>query len=73
MEIPYSPIKERLNNRRFTVAGHTHGLSGEGTVFYYPVEGDAIGGTYQVRPHLRGQSSRTGGLARIPLSFFIIA
>jgi len=46
MEIPYSPIKERLNNRRFTVAGNTHGLSGEGTVFHYHVKGDAIWGTY---------------------------
>lgn len=47
MEITCSPIKGRLNNRRFTVAGNTHGLSGAGTVFHYQVEGDAVWGTYQ--------------------------
>lgn len=30
MEILCSQISERLNNRRFTVAGNTHGLSGAG-------------------------------------------
>lgn len=47
MEIPCSPINERLNNRRFTVADNTHGLSSAGTVFHYQVEDDAVWGTYQ--------------------------
>ncbi|MHC8327472.1 hypothetical protein [Pseudomonas sp. LB1P83] len=47
METPFSPISERLNNRRFTVAGNAHGLSGAGTVFHYHVEEDAILGAYQ--------------------------
>ncbi|VVN48265.1 hypothetical protein [Pseudomonas fluorescens] len=47
MEIPFSQISERLNNRRFTVADNAQGLSGTGTVFLYHVEGDAISGTYQ--------------------------
>ncbi len=47
MQTPCSQISERLNDRRFTVAGNTHGLSGAGTVFHYQVEGDAIWGTYQ--------------------------
>ncbi|MFL1546147.1 hypothetical protein [Pseudomonas sp. O39] len=42
-----SRVHERLNNRRFTVANNTQGLSGSGTVFHYQVEGDAISGTYQ--------------------------
>jgi len=47
MEIPHAQIRERLNNRRFTVAGNSHGVSGAGTVFHYPVEEDSIWGTYQ--------------------------
>ncbi|GKQ49079.1 hypothetical protein PSTH1771_22405 [Pseudomonas syringae pv. theae] len=47
MNMPTSPITERLNNRRFTVAGNAHGLSGAGTVFHYVVEEGAISGTYQ--------------------------
>jgi hypothetical protein len=47
METLCSHIRERLNNRRFTVAGNTNGLSGAGTVFHYHVEDDAIWGTYQ--------------------------
>ncbi|CAI8857094.1 hypothetical protein [Pseudomonas sp. IT-P218] len=47
MQIPFSQLSERLHDRRFTVAGNTHGLSGAGTVFHYQVEGDAISGTYQ--------------------------
>ncbi|KPW43066.1 hypothetical protein ALO87_100927 [Pseudomonas syringae pv. apii] len=47
MKTPTSHITERLNNRRFTVAGNAHGLSGAGTVFHYVVEEDAISGTYQ--------------------------
>ncbi|WP_438280749.1 hypothetical protein [Pseudomonas alabamensis] len=42
-----STIHERLNNRRFTVANNTHGLSGNGTVFHYFVDGGVITGTYQ--------------------------
>jgi hypothetical protein len=47
MEIPFAQISERLNNRRFTVADNTHGLSGAGTVFHYHVEGNDISGSYQ--------------------------
>jgi len=47
MQTPLSQISERLNNRRFTVAGNTHGLSGAGTVFHYLVEGESISSTYQ--------------------------
>ncbi|MEE3636503.1 hypothetical protein UIA24_19955 [Pseudomonas sp. AL 58] len=47
METPLAQIRERLNNRRFTVAGNAHGLSGAGTVFHYHVEEDSIWGTYQ--------------------------
>ncbi|MDR7285921.1 hypothetical protein J2X84_004781 [Pseudomonas corrugata] len=32
MEIAFSLINERLNNRRFTVANNTKGLSGAGTI-----------------------------------------
>ncbi|PHN28076.1 hypothetical protein [Pseudomonas sp. ICMP 460] len=46
MQTP-AQLHQRLNNRRFTVAANTHGLSGAGTVFHYRVEGDAISGTYQ--------------------------
>jgi hypothetical protein len=42
---PLSQISERQNNRRFTVVGNTHGLSGTGTVFHYQVEGDSISST----------------------------
>ncbi|MEZ1315308.1 hypothetical protein QIW53_04760 [Pseudomonas fluorescens] len=47
MPTPLSLVSERLNNRQFTVAGNTHGVSGTGTVFHYQVEGDAIISTYQ--------------------------
>ena len=42
MLMPIPQINERLNNRRFTVVGNTHGLFGSGTVFHYLVEGDGI-------------------------------
>ena len=54
MPTPNSHVSERLHNRRFTVAGNTHGLSGTGTLFHYLVEENAISGTYQ------GGRSRTG-------------
>lgn len=47
MQTPFPQIIERLNDRRFKVAGNTHGLSGAGTVFHYQVKGNAISGTYQ--------------------------
>lgn len=47
MDITFSQVSERLNDRQFMVAGNTHGLSGAGTVFHYHVEGDAVWGTYQ--------------------------
>ena len=42
MPTSFSPIGERLHNRRFAVANNSQGLSGTGTVFHYLVEGDAI-------------------------------
>ncbi|MCE1117348.1 MULTISPECIES: hypothetical protein [Pseudomonas] len=40
-------IEARLNNRRFSVASNTQGLSGAGTVFHYSVDEGAINSTYQ--------------------------
>ena len=63
-------IHARLNNRRFTVANNTHGLSGAGTVFYYFVEGDAISGTYQGgRIRLGTQVGRVTGVDTIELLY----
>ncbi|WP_249584279.1 hypothetical protein [Pseudomonas viridiflava] len=70
MEIPCSQINERLNNRRFTVAGNTHGLSGAGTVFHYHVEDDAIWGTYQGgRIRMGNQVGRVTGADTIELLY----
>ena len=63
-------IHARLNNRRFTVANNTHGLSGAGTVFYYFVEGDAISSTYQGgRIRLGTQVGRVTGVDTIELLY----
>lgn len=63
-------IHARLNNRRFTVANNTHGLSGAGTVFHYHVEGDAISGTYQGgRIRLGTQVGRVTGVDTIELLY----
>lgn len=63
-------IHARLNNRRFTVANNTHGLSGAGTVFHYFVEGDAISGTYQGgRIRLGTQVGRVTGVDTIELLY----
>ncbi|WP_423749372.1 hypothetical protein [Pseudomonas sp. VD9] len=65
-----SQIHERLNNRRFTVANNTHGLSGAGTVFHYLVEGDAVSGTYQGgRIRLGTQVGRVTGPDSIELLY----
>ena len=67
---PPKHIRARLNNRRFTVANNTHGLSGAGTVFHYHVEGDAISGTYQGgRIHLGTQVGRVTGVDTIELLY----
>jgi hypothetical protein len=69
MHIP-SQIHARLNNRRFTVANNTQGLSGAGTVFHYLVDGDAISGTYQGgRIRLGTQVGRVTGVDTIELLF----
>ncbi|NUT78117.1 hypothetical protein HNO86_24045 [Pseudomonas sp. C1C7] len=47
MDTPFSQVRERLNNRRFTVAGNPQGLSGAGTVFHYRVEANAISSSYE--------------------------
>jgi hypothetical protein len=70
MEIPFSQISERLNNRRFTVADNAQGLSGAGTVFHYQVEGDAVSGTYQGgRIRIGHQVGRVTGADTIELLF----
>ncbi|MGX1084863.1 hypothetical protein AB7M25_001429 [Pseudomonas sp. AP3_22 TE3818] len=69
----HSQIIERLNNRRFTVAGNTHGLSCVGSVFHYKVEGNAISSTYQggrIRTGL--QVGRVTGPDTIELLFHCI-
>jgi hypothetical protein len=59
-----------LNNRRFTVAGNTHGLSGAGTVFHSQVEGDAVWGTYQGgRIRMGHQVGRVTGTDTIELLY----
>lgn len=70
MEIPFSHVSERLNNRRFTVADNTQGLSGAGTVFHYHVAENAISGTYQGGRILMGQQvGRVTGADTIELLF----
>lgn len=72
MVITLAQIRERLSNRRFTVAGNTHRLSSADTVFHYHVEENSIWGTYQGgRIRMGHQVGRVTG--PIPLSFFIIA
>ena len=46
MESAFSQVIERLNNRRFSVANNSQGLSDARTVFEYFVEGAAVWGTY---------------------------
>jgi hypothetical protein len=70
MEIHFSQISERLNNRRFTVADNAHGLSGTGTVFHYHVEGNAISSTYHGgRIRMGNQVGRATGPDTIELLF----
>lgn len=70
MQPTFPQIIERLNNRRFTVAGNTHGLSGAGTVFHYLVEENAISGTYQGgRISMGHQVGRVTGADTIELLF----
>ncbi|NWE41356.1 hypothetical protein HX875_17930 [Pseudomonas yamanorum] len=70
MQTPFSQISERLNNRRFIVAGNTHGLSGTGTVFHYHVDANAIWGTYQGgRIRMGNQVGRATGPDTIELLY----
>ncbi|WP_321837009.1 hypothetical protein [Pseudomonas kulmbachensis] len=70
MPTAFSPVSERLHNRRFTVAGNTQGLSGAGTVFHYLVEEHAISGTYQGgRIRTGNQVGRVTGPDSIELLF----
>lgn len=70
MQPTFPQIIERLNNRRFTVAGNTQGLSGAGTVFHYLVEENAISGTYQGgRISMGHQVGRVTGADTIELLF----
>lgn len=69
MQTP-SQLHHRLNNRRFTVAHNTHGLSGAGTVFHYLVQGEAISGTYEGgRIRLGMQVGRVTGANTIELLY----
>lgn len=66
----FTVIYELLNNRRFTVANNTQGLSGIGTVFHYLVEGEAIIGTYQGgRIRVGNQVGRVTGTNTIELLY----
>ncbi|SED50858.1 hypothetical protein SAMN04490185_3622 [Pseudomonas frederiksbergensis] len=47
MEIHFSQISERLNNRRFSVTDNAQGLSDARTIFHYHVEENAVWGTYK--------------------------
>ncbi|WP_338647418.1 hypothetical protein [Pseudomonas sp. ML2-2023-3] len=70
MQTPFSQISERLHNRRFCVAGNTHGLSGAGTVFHYLVDEHGISGTYQGgRIRTGNQVGRVTGPDSIELLF----
>lgn len=70
MEVPFSQISERLNNRRFTVADNSHGVSGAGTVFHYHIEGESISSTYQGgRIRIGHQVGRVTGPDTIELLF----
>ena len=70
MPTPNSHVSERLHNRRFIVAGNTHGLSGTGTLFHYLVEENVIWGTYQGGRILTGnQVGRVTGADTIELLF----
>ncbi|MCY1428703.1 hypothetical protein D9M71_445970 [compost metagenome] len=65
-----SEIHERLNNRRFIVANNTQGLSGNGTVFHYLVDGGAITGTYHGgRIRMGSQVGRVTGSNTIELLY----
>ncbi|MGB3127737.1 MAG: hypothetical protein WBB95_28315 [Pseudomonas sp.] len=73
METNCSQVNERMNNRRFTVAGNTQGLSGAGTIFHYSVENDAIWGTYQGgRIRMGNQVGRVTGADTIELLYHCI-
>ena len=66
----YSEIHERLNNRRFTVANNSHGLSGSGTVFHYLVDGRAITVAYHGgRIRIGSQVGRVTGINTIELLY----
>ncbi|MGY2259461.1 hypothetical protein [Pseudomonas sp. SDO55104_S430] len=70
MDTPFSQVCERLNNRRFTVAGNPQGLSGAGTVFHYRVEGNAISSSYEGgRIRMGHQVGRVTGPESIELLF----
>ncbi|MBT2373199.1 hypothetical protein [Pseudomonas fluorescens] len=70
MEVSFSQISERLNNRRFIVAGNARGLSGAGTVFHYHVDGNAISSTYQGgRIRIGNQVGRVTGPDTIELLY----
>lgn len=70
MKIASSLIEERLNDRRFTVANNTKGLSGAGTIFHYFVEDGAITSRYQGgRIRVGHQVGRVTGPETIELLF----
>lgn len=69
-ETDFPQIAARLNNRRFSVASNTQGLSGAGTVFHYSVDDGAINSTYQGgRIRTGNQVGRVTGPDTIELLF----
>jgi len=70
MDTAFSPVAERLHNRRFAVANNAQGLSGAGTVFHYVVDGNAITSHYQGgRIRIGNQVGRVTGPDTIELLF----
>ncbi|WP_060485852.1 hypothetical protein [Pseudomonas sp. NBRC 111123] len=66
----FSDMYERLHNRRFTVASNSQGLSGDGTIFRYFVDGEAITSTYQGgRIRVGNQVGRVTGTDTFELLF----
>lgn len=70
MDSAFPQLRDRLHNRRFTVAANASGLSGSGTVFHYLVEDDGIASTYQGgRIRIGNQVGRVTGPDTIELLF----
>ncbi len=70
MENPYAQLTARLNDRRFTAASNTHGVSSAETLFHYHVDEHAIWGTYSGgRIRMGSQVGRVTGAQSIELLY----